>query len=100
MPPSSLSTQESAISACSNGCEDEYWLNVADFDFNDDSFTTAFSSSCTIPQNIRSTSRPSTPFHNGTSGSIAVHPLTPSSSHKKKYYAITKGRWIGVYDNW
>lgn len=89
--------------------EEKYWSNFANFDFDDESFTSVFNSACRQGSPSQSFSakntRPSTPasgpsttFHNNTSQSLAVQPSpTPS---KKKYYAVTKGRFIGVFDNW
>ncbi|KAF9470140.1 hypothetical protein BDN70DRAFT_940016 [Pholiota conissans] len=38
-------------------------------------------------------------YVNGTSYSISAHPLTDWHT-KKRYYVITKGRAIGIFDNW
>ncbi|KAF8345716.1 hypothetical protein F5887DRAFT_1074142 [Amanita rubescens] len=92
--------------------DEEYWRHVPDFDVESVStFLTTLeisnegsdsgmtpSSGTSVPSGFSPTG-PSGSFHADTSGSVPAHPLTPRRK-KGRYYCITRGRAIGVFDDW
>lgn len=95
--------------------DEEYWQHVPEFDaesllmafssLETSDSTSDFASNRNLPDSVSAPASPSSLFDIGTPRSFPAHsietsPLKKTGRKKRTFYAVTRGRAIGVFDNW